>query len=31
VRAAIEGSVARCPVHDAIARAVPVEIEIHIA
>jgi uncharacterized OsmC-like protein len=31
VRAAIEESVARCPVHDAVARAVPVEIDIQVS
>jgi uncharacterized OsmC-like protein len=30
VRAAIEESVARCPVHDAVARAVPVEVDIQL-
>jgi uncharacterized OsmC-like protein len=28
VRAAIQAAIARCPVHDAVARPVPIEIEV---
>ena len=31
IRAAIEDAVARCPVHDAVIRAVPVEVIVEIA
>ena len=31
LRVAIEQAVARCPVHDAVIRAVPVDVEVHIS
>jgi uncharacterized OsmC-like protein len=31
LRAAIARAVARCPVHDAVIRAIPVEVEIHVS